>query len=390
MLSEIKHYPVNWVDGMKISKKNFIELENFVNDFLRDSIAQRTNEYNFGVLPSAKEIKAHEVFIHVDSQLVISVKLTHCRAITEGGHRIEIIGDTPLATRISFGQIAEVYGLQNSKEYELYVTLSLNPLIKVPFGEALVEEVPPRYPYTKPQYRLSVIPRELLHTSEYSSAHLIVGKLLYKNNDLRPIENYIPPCATVRALPTLYEQYNYFESLATNLENCCMKIIQKIKLKPEKKSHLSENIRDLMDRLLFTIANEVTGYRLMLADEPPLKMINFFAKLAKVFRAYVNSLTSYDKEELLTYFAMWAEVQPLVIEEGMDGLIFVKYNHNEIGESLGRAQFIWQLMYTLLNKLTQLEYIGERRGKQVFVIENPVHQEKKPIEPIKSKFNPLD
>ncbi len=390
MLSEIKNYPVNWVDGMKISKKNFIEFENFVNDFLRDNIALRTNDYNYGLLSSTGGLKSHEVFIHIDSQEYISVKLNYIRAITAGGARMEIIGDTPLAVRVPLSKLMEVYGLQASGEYQFYITLSVNYSVKVPFGEALTEETPPRYPYSKPQYRLSVIPKLLLKSSEYSSSHLIVGKLLYKNAELRVVENYIPPCATVRAFPLLQEQYHAFENLMVQLENFSIKIMQKIKLKPEKKSPLSANINALMDKLLFTLGNEMTGYRLMLLDDTPIKMINVFAKLAKIFRTFINSQTNFEKEEILTYFAMWAEVQPLVIEEGLDFLIFVDYNHNEIGESLGKAQSIWQLMLNLLSKLSQLEYIGERRGKQIFVIENPVHQENKPIEPVRAKFNPLD
>ena len=74
----------------------------------------------------------------------------------------------------------------------------------------------------------------------------------------------------------------------------------------------------------------------------------------------------------------------------MDTLIYLRYNHHEIKIALEKVDNIWQIIAMLLDKLTQLEYIGEQRGKQIFVIENPVHRDKAPVEPIKSKFNPLD
>lgn len=392
MLGEIKNYPVNWVDGMKISKRQFVEIENFVQDFIRDSIALRTSEYNYGLLVSPTNTNSYELFVHIDAQSIISVKMTSCRAVTAGGYRLELINTTSedaIVMRVPLGQIIEQYALQATLRNELYVMVSINPNKRVPFGEA-TNETPPRYPFTKADYRLSIIPSDYINSSEYSSTHLIVGKLIYENNEVRLENDYIPPCSSIRSFSKLYEWHSKFDGLLTSLENSCIKIIQKIKLKPEKKSPLSENINVLMDKLLFTIASEITEYRLILPDEPPIKTINVFAKMAKVFKTHINTLTSINKEEILKYFGSWAEVPPAVIDGGMDTLIFMKYSHHETKAAFEKIDLIWQIIAMLLDKLTQLEYIGEQRGKQIFVIENPVHRDKAPVEPIKSKFNPLD
>ena len=39
MLPDLTHYPVNWVDGMKISRRHFTETDQFVTDHLRDATA---------------------------------------------------------------------------------------------------------------------------------------------------------------------------------------------------------------------------------------------------------------------------------------------------------------------------------------------------------------
>ncbi len=392
MLSEIKNYPVNWVDGMKISKRQFVEIENFVQDFIRDSIALRTNEYNYGILASPTNTNSYELFVHIDSSNTISIKMTFCRAITAGGYRLELINTTTedaIVMRVPLAYIVEQYALQATLRNELYITISINPSKRVPFGEA-TNETPPRYPFTKADYRLSIIPSDYINSSEYSSTHLIIGKLIYENNEVRLENDYIPPCTSIRSFPKLYEWHSKLDGLLNSIENSCIKIMQKIKLKPEKKSPLSENINVLMDKLLFTIAAGITEYKLILPDEPPIKTINLFAQLAKVFKTYINTLTSINKEEILKYFGSWAEVPPAVIDGGMDTLIYLRYNHHEIKLALEKVDNIWQIIAMLLDKLTQLEYIGEQRGKQIFVIENPVHRDKAPVEPIKSKFNPLD
>ena len=45
----ITHYPVNWIDGMKLSSSHFIAEQDFVTDSLRDAIALQTTDLNYGI-----------------------------------------------------------------------------------------------------------------------------------------------------------------------------------------------------------------------------------------------------------------------------------------------------------------------------------------------------
>ena len=38
----LTHYPVNWIDGMKLSSSHFIAVQDFVTDSVRDAIALQT------------------------------------------------------------------------------------------------------------------------------------------------------------------------------------------------------------------------------------------------------------------------------------------------------------------------------------------------------------
>ena len=42
----LTHYPVNWIDGMKLSSRHFIAVQDFVTDSLRDAIALQTTDLN--------------------------------------------------------------------------------------------------------------------------------------------------------------------------------------------------------------------------------------------------------------------------------------------------------------------------------------------------------
>ena len=42
----LTHYPVNWIDGMKLSSSHFIAVQDFVTDSVRDAIALRTTDLN--------------------------------------------------------------------------------------------------------------------------------------------------------------------------------------------------------------------------------------------------------------------------------------------------------------------------------------------------------
>ena len=44
----LTHYPVNWIDGMKLSSSHFAAVQDFVTDSVRDAIALQTTDLNYG------------------------------------------------------------------------------------------------------------------------------------------------------------------------------------------------------------------------------------------------------------------------------------------------------------------------------------------------------
>ena len=70
----LTHYPVNWIDGMKLSSSHFIAVQDFVTDSVRDAIALQTTDLNYGLHPVAGDsVKMHVLMDHYN-QLQFFIK----------------------------------------------------------------------------------------------------------------------------------------------------------------------------------------------------------------------------------------------------------------------------------------------------------------------------
>jgi predicted component of type VI protein secretion system len=48
-----KHFPVNWIDGMKINKNHFIDQDNAWSDSLQEMSSLNVSPIQYGILPSS-------------------------------------------------------------------------------------------------------------------------------------------------------------------------------------------------------------------------------------------------------------------------------------------------------------------------------------------------
>src|SRR5687767_4728049 len=84
-----QYLPVNWVDGMKMSKDHFIAERNALLQILSGSTGAFINAVNYGLLPAvAAEHNPFNIHVSLDNQEMITIKLISCRAVTPGGHQI--------------------------------------------------------------------------------------------------------------------------------------------------------------------------------------------------------------------------------------------------------------------------------------------------------------
>ena len=85
----LTHYPINWIDGMKLSSSHFIAVQDFVTDSLRDAIALQTTDLNYGLQPVAGDsVKMHVLMDHYNC---LQLTLEECHAVTPNGYAYRLV-----------------------------------------------------------------------------------------------------------------------------------------------------------------------------------------------------------------------------------------------------------------------------------------------------------
>jgi hypothetical protein len=386
-MAENRHMAVNWIDGMKIARQHFIETDNYHTGQVRKAQAIFQTPLNYGLF-SKDNRESLEMQVLGDASLQIRIRIEQCNAITPDGSLLEVTAADQVKLDTSLKNITNEYHFAPGKNIGLYIILSVNLFERQQAGNVLDTELPVRHPYTTPTYRIDLTPIDLINKGQWTGAGLIVGKIEYTNAELRVAHDFIPACRTVVSHKSLREWYNRFGVYLNDIETYSFRILQKIKTKSQK-STLSDSVQMLVERLVnaFSIAN--VSYQRLLPHQEPINMVVCLIQIVQSIRAALECLTDREKEELLGYLGEWADDTPGSLEKQIIGVIQVDYNHNDIVPCIKTLDNFYNLWAALFLKLSQLEFIGKRKGQQVFIIESPVHEPPTQPEKPKSRWSPL-
>ncbi|HEY0271775.1 MAG TPA: hypothetical protein VGC22_01265, partial [Chitinophaga sp.] len=159
MLFPVKHPAVNWIDGMKISRQQFIDTEDHFADALRDATSLFLHSYDFGLLPpfrGQRQSCDFEITERVTSQ--VEVRLRQCNAITPGGLRIHLLPQEYSDQLVRHYTFSDAEGADEGAITSYSIVLRVNPYERVPTGIPNPAETPPRHPHALHAYELSVLP----------------------------------------------------------------------------------------------------------------------------------------------------------------------------------------------------------------------------------------
>ena len=372
MISPLKHKPVHWVDGMKISSAHFVNTDNFINDIVRDANSLPLNNTNFGLLPPAQgQNSSLDIQITERASGQVQITLNQCNAVTAEGFRIDISrGEQPLTFNHYFGQETV-----NEASETYYVLFTVNPFERVPSGTPDPDEQPIRYPEISKHYSITILPASQMNNM--GSNFMEVGKFVRSGNSFQANTSYIPPCTALISHPGLMAYYDNLGTQINNLQILSFRIIDKITSK-ESVSTIGKNVKLLCDKMLDYIARIYFSYRNLVYLQPPIQLVSCFSEMAHLFFSTVKSMPGAEREELLKYFYEWKDVTPGNFEELLARLIEIVYNHHEINASMTAVDEFMRVIVALWNKLSTLEYIGQRK-------ENIVVAEQQAIQTIQTK-----
>ena len=370
MHEPLKYHHVNWVDGMKINKNHFLGLENASMDRIKDAIACGLNDNNYGLLPSLND-KGNplKIVMTVDNQKTLRVKIFECRAITPGGARIEIVENSGGIQGFTVPFPENTFELSGStNENIVYVALSVDPFSRVPIGNADPAEEPPRYPSVTPAYHVHIIPEEQLTRKEMGPCFLLIGKIRIAEQKPELIKEYIPPCTAVQSFNMLVRVHSEFDKFFGQLELDLLKILNKISEK-EQSNVLARVVAHLSENLLYFLSTGILEFRWKIIDQPPLFMFEYIARLARLIKNTIDSNSGEAKEELLNYFTDWCSLKQGEFEKTLISTINFQYDHSNSYNTMLLMMNFTDVIATLFNKLSILEYIGKKKDTNIFVKE---------------------
>ena len=371
MNSSIIKHKVNWIDGMKINKSHFVDSEDSLLSVLERSLKKNITPNNFGVIPTYSDsLKGIDISISLDGQDSVEVVLNSCIAVTLGGSLIYITPETKELLEQSGYILKHEYAL-NTDEEEWYVILTINPYKSIPVGNSDPDEEPPRHPYTLPEYKISVLPKSEVSSSELGLYHLTIGKIILVDNVPQLYENFIPPCTSIQSHEDLKFTYTELGYFLNQMEAYCMQTIQKIHQKKQA-NDLAHMVLHLTEKTLQFLNNNISDFRLIDKYEPPIVMVTKQVNLARTIKSSLDVYVGTGKEALLNYLTDWCDLNQGAFENVLIDMIDLEYHHTDVNASLSKTASFTKLMLSLFKKLNELDYIGKKNNSNIFVKEEVV------------------
>lgn len=364
MTEKLTHFPINWIDGMKINKSHFIDLQNFMIEGLRDNLGIQTSIINYGLLPYSKEV---QLFLAVDSLNHLKVKVQKCHGITPNGTRIAIDETSDfLPLNANFEAVKE---LKDQEKEALFVCIAADPFNRLPCGEPDAQENPPRDPYTSTQYSVQLFSTtEIKNGIGFGNHFLIIGRVIVTYGEAKIDSNYIPPCISVNSHKKLQELHFEINRFYGQMEVFSIQIQQKIRIKNQP-NPLAIMVEALTEKSLYFLSSEINRFRWFLIHQSPVQMFASIASYARVMKTFIDAHAGAGKEELLNYFAQWCNVSQGTFENTFSELINSNYDHNHIGLIVSKIQHFITLLEGLFSTLNRLDYIGKKPDGSIFVSE---------------------
>jgi hypothetical protein len=375
MANQNFYLPVNWVDGMKINKNHFVDEQNARIQDQAFATGAHISNINYGLLPAvASGHKPLNLYINLDNQQQVTINILYCRAVTPGGYVIHIEQDaennfTDATEKITGLSVS--FAELKAKAITYFVVLAVNPFKRVPTGNALPDEMPPRIPYTLPHYSLSVLPADTLQNKRPGIYHLVIGKFSINEQNIQIDDNYIPPCTTSSSHPDLVDVFAGMEEFIAKMELYSVQILQKI-IQKKQQNDLAQIVQRICENILQYCNSHTMAYRWSMLQQPPLHMLAVIASMARVLKNTLDQYIGTGKEELINYFVEWCELNQGELENVITGLTTHKYVHENINDTVEITMVFTRSISALFHNLSRLEYIGKKRDANIFVKEEMV------------------
>jgi len=375
MRDQQKHFPVNWIDGMKINKNHFIEQDNAWTDALQGIAAQQLSPLRFGVITAS--VAGEETFnikISFDNQNALRVSVLSCQAVTSGGAGICLPAFSTVGQADTGNVLVDTFTFSDSKsESTWWIFLFVHPFEKQAAGSPDLAENPPRFPNALPTYSMQLVSDTNYRQFANHPYAMVIGKVAVNGNDVRIEDDYIPPCISINAHPDLLSLHGELDKYLADVELYCSQIVQKI-FRKDQKNEISELVMFLCDRVMLYLGQAITTMRWNMVYEPPAAMFAAISTLSRIMKNTIDLRIGSGKEELMNYLSEWCELKQGELESMLSNLANTAFNQNDINSNIHKVVQFVKVTSRLFETLSKLEFIGKRKESGIFVKEETIQQ----------------
>jgi hypothetical protein len=369
MDNQFNYKQINWIDGMKIDKNHFIGLENHFIACIADVRRMFSDPFSYGLLPqSVNQEKNPDFELFLNDQNILNVKLLKCAAITPAGFGINISDSSSDSSKNIDPNIETKLNLTDYKEKEFYLVISVNPFLRIPAGWADSSENPLRQPFVIPEYKLNIVPATGNITKNLGSDLLPLGKFAVVNNKPEIDKTYIPPCSAISSHLKLLEFHTFVNQSVNSLEKNVVELISEINQKTT--SNVVINIiQCIAENILYYLNNKIVEFNWFMVSKPPAYLIAGIVSLARSVKNAFDSRTPEEREKLLNYLSDHFDINPAKFKQLLDVTIGIEYHHNDVNQSMEKAEDFINVISLLINELKKMEFIvGEKKKKKIDIV----------------------
>ncbi|MBK8492208.1 MAG: hypothetical protein IPL49_15325 [Saprospirales bacterium] len=314
IIDELKNYPVNWTDGMRIGSKDFIAADQAWDDAIRDVRISLLQGVQYGLLPPLRDSrdKSNYPKFHFDPSRGL-LTLLECRAITEGGYRIEITEALHRNHQIP-GKLPDIK-LDMKEDIDVYITYNLDGCQE---AGPISADAPPRRLFKSPVCELSAFPqKDKIGLSGVN--HMKIAEFKWSNNTFEQDGNYIPPCFTVSSHPELLDRHQRIGGILNSLLELGLKLVQ------DYRTDTRNEVRDgamWLEILLNQLCSTLWTYNDLLPERSPVNTIVFLKNWVQFvwITASIRKNNSFFKNNL-------ESLQPLFKQIAADKFDFSDLKH---------------------------------------------------------------
>jgi hypothetical protein len=375
MRDQQKHFPVNWIDGMKINKNHFIEQDNAWMDALQGIASLQLSPIRFGVVPASLAGEDNfNIKIAIDNQNSLRVSVLSCQAVTLGGAVISLPAFSTVGQAASGNILTSTFPFSDSKnESNWWIFLMVHPFEKQAAGSPDLAENPPRFPHVLPTFTIELVSDTNYRQFANHPYGLVIGKVAVNGNDVRIEDDYIPPCISITAHPDLLSLHSELDKYLADVELHCSQIVQKIFVKKQQ-NDISELVMFLCDRVMLFLGQTITSMRWNLVYEPPVYMFASISTMARIMKNTIDLRIGSGKEEMMNYLSEWCELKQGELESMLSNLANAEFNHNDINRNILKIVQFVKVTSRLFETLSKLEFIGKRKESGIFIKEETIQQ----------------